>query len=191
MKLSELLKEIQYTRLIMPKEEVDVLGVNIDSRLKGRPIHCRKRNTDRRPCIHHRSRRERCCSYSMRRTAGKTEPEHSIHKCNQCAEHNRKTCHHILWQSFAKAQTRRRNRYKRQDNHRHTALYPIHRVRTQMRSIVNRMQLHKWQSLSIDPYHSRCHIAQPTVGNDGGRGLRIRFHGGKFACSCTRESGRS
>jgi UDP-N-acetylmuramoyl-L-alanyl-D-glutamate--2,6-diaminopimelate ligase len=33
MRLSELLKEIQYTRLVMPKEEVDVLGVNIDSRL--------------------------------------------------------------------------------------------------------------------------------------------------------------
>ncbi len=33
MKLSELLKEIQYTRVIMPKEEVDVQGVNIDSRL--------------------------------------------------------------------------------------------------------------------------------------------------------------
>ena len=33
MKLSELLKEIQYTRVIMPKDEVDVLGVNIDSRL--------------------------------------------------------------------------------------------------------------------------------------------------------------
>ena len=32
MKLSELLKEIQYTRLIMPKDEVDVSGVNIDSR---------------------------------------------------------------------------------------------------------------------------------------------------------------
>ncbi len=31
--LSELLKEIQYTRLVMPKDEVDVLGVNIDSRL--------------------------------------------------------------------------------------------------------------------------------------------------------------
>lgn len=33
MKLSELLKKIQYTRVIMPKDEVDVLGVNIDSRL--------------------------------------------------------------------------------------------------------------------------------------------------------------
>ena len=33
MNLSELLKEIQYTRVIMPKDEVDVLGVNIDSRL--------------------------------------------------------------------------------------------------------------------------------------------------------------
>ncbi len=33
MKLSELLKNIQYTRVIMPKDEVEVLGVNIDSRL--------------------------------------------------------------------------------------------------------------------------------------------------------------
>ncbi len=31
--LSELLKEIQYTHLVMPKDEVDVLGINIDSRL--------------------------------------------------------------------------------------------------------------------------------------------------------------
>lgn len=33
MRLSELLKEIQYTRLVMPKDEADVLGINIDSRL--------------------------------------------------------------------------------------------------------------------------------------------------------------
>lgn len=33
MRLSELLKEIQYSRLVMPKEEVDVTGINIDSRL--------------------------------------------------------------------------------------------------------------------------------------------------------------
>lgn len=31
--LSELLKEIQYTHLVMPKNEVDVTGINIDSRL--------------------------------------------------------------------------------------------------------------------------------------------------------------
>ena len=33
MNLSELIKEIQYTHLVMPKNEVDVLGINIDSRL--------------------------------------------------------------------------------------------------------------------------------------------------------------
>ena len=33
MRLSELLKDIQYTHLVMPKEEVDVTGINIDSRL--------------------------------------------------------------------------------------------------------------------------------------------------------------
>jgi UDP-N-acetylmuramoyl-L-alanyl-D-glutamate--2,6-diaminopimelate ligase len=33
MNLSELVKEIQYTHLVMPKDEVDVLGINIDSRL--------------------------------------------------------------------------------------------------------------------------------------------------------------
>ena len=33
MNLSELLKEIQYTHLAMPKNEVEVLGINIDSRL--------------------------------------------------------------------------------------------------------------------------------------------------------------
>ena len=33
MRLNDLLREIQYTRLILPKEEVSVSGVNIDSRL--------------------------------------------------------------------------------------------------------------------------------------------------------------
>ena len=33
MRLNELLREIQYTRLVLPKEEVDVKGINIDSRL--------------------------------------------------------------------------------------------------------------------------------------------------------------
>ena len=33
MKLSELLRETQCTRMVLPKEEVEVLGVNIDSRL--------------------------------------------------------------------------------------------------------------------------------------------------------------
>jgi UDP-N-acetylmuramoyl-L-alanyl-D-glutamate--2,6-diaminopimelate ligase len=33
MELSVLLRDIQYNRLVLPKEEVDVLGVNIDSRL--------------------------------------------------------------------------------------------------------------------------------------------------------------
>lgn len=33
MRLNELLREIQYTRLVLPKEEVDVQGINIDSRL--------------------------------------------------------------------------------------------------------------------------------------------------------------
>ena len=33
MKLSELIRDIQYNRLVLPKEEVEVLGVNIDSRL--------------------------------------------------------------------------------------------------------------------------------------------------------------
>ena len=33
MKLNELLREIQYNRLLLPKEEVDVRGINIDSRL--------------------------------------------------------------------------------------------------------------------------------------------------------------
>ncbi len=33
MRLNELLREIQYTRLVLPKEEVDVRGINIDSRL--------------------------------------------------------------------------------------------------------------------------------------------------------------
>ncbi len=33
MRLNELLREIQYNRLVLPKDEVDVLGVNIDSRL--------------------------------------------------------------------------------------------------------------------------------------------------------------
>lgn len=33
MTISELLKEIQYTHLAMPKEDVDILGINIDSRL--------------------------------------------------------------------------------------------------------------------------------------------------------------
>ena len=33
MKLSDLLREIQYNRLVLPKEEVEVLGINIDSRL--------------------------------------------------------------------------------------------------------------------------------------------------------------
>lgn len=33
MKLSDLLREIQYTRVILPKDEVNVHGVNIDSRL--------------------------------------------------------------------------------------------------------------------------------------------------------------
>lgn len=32
MKLSELIKNIQYTQIVLPKEEVDVTGVNIDSR---------------------------------------------------------------------------------------------------------------------------------------------------------------
>ena len=33
MRLNELLREIQYNRLVLPKEEVDVRGINIDSRL--------------------------------------------------------------------------------------------------------------------------------------------------------------
>lgn len=33
MELGELLREIQYNRLVLPKDDVDVLGVNIDSRL--------------------------------------------------------------------------------------------------------------------------------------------------------------
>ena len=33
MKLSDLLREIQYTRVVLPKDEVNVHGVNIDSRL--------------------------------------------------------------------------------------------------------------------------------------------------------------
>ena len=33
MRLSDLLREIQYSRLVLPKEEVEVLGVNIDSRI--------------------------------------------------------------------------------------------------------------------------------------------------------------
>ena len=32
MKLSDLLREIQYNRLVLPKDEVEILGVNIDSR---------------------------------------------------------------------------------------------------------------------------------------------------------------
>ena len=33
MRLSDLLRDIQYSRLVLPKEEVEVLGVNIDSRI--------------------------------------------------------------------------------------------------------------------------------------------------------------
>ena len=33
MRLSELLRETQCTRMVLPKEEVDILGINIDSRL--------------------------------------------------------------------------------------------------------------------------------------------------------------
>lgn len=33
MKLSDLLRDIQYSRLVLPKEEVEVFGVNIDSRI--------------------------------------------------------------------------------------------------------------------------------------------------------------
>ena len=33
MKLNELIREIQYSRLVLPKDEVEVLGVNIDSRI--------------------------------------------------------------------------------------------------------------------------------------------------------------
>ena len=33
MRLSELLRETQCTTMILPKEEVDILGINIDSRL--------------------------------------------------------------------------------------------------------------------------------------------------------------
>ena len=33
MRLNDLLREIQYTRLVLPKDEVEVSGVNIDSRL--------------------------------------------------------------------------------------------------------------------------------------------------------------
>ncbi|MBR5860531.1 MAG: UDP-N-acetylmuramoyl-L-alanyl-D-glutamate--2,6-diaminopimelate ligase, partial [Bacteroidaceae bacterium] len=32
MRLNELLREVQYNRLVMPNNEIDVLGVNIDSR---------------------------------------------------------------------------------------------------------------------------------------------------------------
>ena len=33
MRLGDLLREIQYNRVVLPKEEVDVQGVNIDSRI--------------------------------------------------------------------------------------------------------------------------------------------------------------
>ena len=33
MRLNDLLREIQYTRLVLPKDEVEVKSVNIDSRL--------------------------------------------------------------------------------------------------------------------------------------------------------------
>ena len=33
MKLDNLLRGIQYKRVVLPKEEVEVLGVNIDSRI--------------------------------------------------------------------------------------------------------------------------------------------------------------
>ena len=32
MKLSELIRNIQYTQIVLPKEEVEITGVNIDSR---------------------------------------------------------------------------------------------------------------------------------------------------------------
>lgn len=35
MKLSELIRDIQYTQIVLPKEEAEVTGVNIDSRLVG------------------------------------------------------------------------------------------------------------------------------------------------------------
>ena len=114
MKLSELLKEIQYTRVIMPKEEVDILGVNIDSRLVEKGdlfIAVRGTQTDGHAYI------------------GAAEEKGAVAiVCEELPErHNRKIGNYILWQPFSEVEACWCYRNKRQNNHCDIAIYPFQR----------------------------------------------------------------